>query len=314
MVLKIGVASFTLVLCSLFGLWGARASYGDPCPTGTAPALILKAPPRVAFGRATTVEFADTTAPGAAFASTTSVAITAADPSRPISRPTTQDYISVPGQSDPFVLAPGDGPALVTATWDEFGSTSCRRTASAVVQPVTGKKPTAKFDRDGGYFSAELLEPSYQTKDCEMWAPARLSLEVTNPGQRGTYVAGDPCTLTGAFGEAEKGRARGTIDGDLFKMSGYGNGGLVNLYPRGFTPAVRKFAYVVRIGTREVKRGHFWIRIRNNSDTVIYEGTDDFVNICINGNHTIRSHNRQLYCAIDGGTDREIFYRHRPKP
>lgn len=63
-----------------------------------------------------------------------------------------------------------------------------------------------------------------------------------------------------------------------------------------------------RVGWLTINRQRFWSWQR------IYEGTDAFVNYCIDGNHEIRSLNGRLYCARQTptrGPSRISFHRRR---
>ena len=71
--------------------------------------------------------------------------------------------------------------------------------------------------------------------------------------------------------------------------------------------------YTVRPGTKKVASGRFWITIVHYGGYDICEGTDEFINTCINDTHRLYSRNGRLYCHIPGGTIQTFAYKRRPK-
>jgi hypothetical protein len=56
-----------------------------------------------------------------------------------------------------------------------------------------------------------------------------------------------------------------------------------------------------------------WNRVRRVAGRDIYEGTDDFINTCINDSHRLWSRNGRLYCHVSGYYLRDTFFRKRPR-
>lgn len=80
-------------------------------------------------------------------------------------------------------------------------------------------------------------------------------------------------------------------------------GPTVELFPQKFRTATRVFGYWVVIDGKLVGKGRVWVRVVNHGNLTIWEEEDDFVNICINENKTIRKSGGRLYCTISAGVD-----------
>jgi hypothetical protein len=63
----------------------------------------------------------------------------------------------------------------------------------------------------------------------------------------------------------------------------------------------RSFTFRFSVGAQVVQRGRIRMHVVTYPSEYIHEGTDDFVNRCINENRQLKSRNLRLYCVIPGG-------------
>ena len=70
------------------------------------------------------------------------------------------------------------------------------------------------------------------------------------------------------------------------------------------------FPYRLTVGNQVVTKGTLVAHVHSTPDRIIWQGTDDFVNVCINGLHQLRSKNLRLYCVIAGNYS--VTFTRRP--
>src|SRR4051812_46980392 len=259
----------------------SAAGQGSPpaCEAASPPAWAFSAPMRLAYGRKAAVGAYENVGSSAS-SSFADVTVQAADPRRPISHSQTRTLIA--GDSVPILFERGVGSALVTAKWTERrgGSSSqdCSGSWRATVAPVAGRVPAFNVHRAPFGFTVHVMDPSITTESCDSWASGRVSLQVRGGRQNGTLVIGDTCAAAALLSHPS---TRGTVDGAEFKLSAESLPGHAAFTPVGRVAGVRSFAWVVRVGERVARRGRFWVRVRRIPGYDIFEGSDDFVNVCI---------------------------------
>ena len=107
-------------------------------------------------------------------------------------------------------------------------------------------------------------------------------------------------------------RHTGPINGPRFHMTAASSEG-ISVDGRGSEDAVRTVTYRVLLGSTVVTKGHFWIRVDRYPGYDIYEGTDEFVNTCIDDTYKLHSRDHRLYCYVPGGVIRDYYFTKRPK-
>jgi hypothetical protein len=65
-----------------------------------------------------------------------------------------------------------------------------------------------------------------------------------------------------------------------------------------------RYSILVQRGGKALARYRATVRVTSYKAVDIYEDQDDFVNYCINDNHTIYSRNHRLYCVMPAATYR----------
>ena len=217
----------------------------------------------------------------------------------------------------------GDGAAVVNARWVEriddgpskYQYHYCSRSAAAaVITPVAGRLPRVKLSRDRD--SGLTVSPSdpLTKQGCALAATEPLTVEARSGSQRATFAMTDPCEFLsddngqpGAFL-----RHTGPINGPRFHMTAASSEG-ISVDGRGSEDAVRTVTYRVLLGSTVVTKGHFWIRVDRYPGYDIYEGTDEFVNTCIDDTYKLHSRDHRLYCYVPGGVIRDYYFTKRPK-
>ena len=302
---------------------GAQAQDEAPCDTAKPPNLVLEVPARPAFGRSTSIKLALTGADSRSYYTLGEhISVQAADATRPISRPVEEDVTSVGDRTTTVTFGTGDGPAAVNARWleridDEPGNRYsyhyCSRTASAAIAPVLGRLPSVSVRRESLGLTVVARDAAAVESGCSLAALVPLTLEVSGAGQRGSFTVGDPCGAlistsldsSGAFSRS------GRSTGPVFRLK-HDDSGSITVDALGTRDAVRRFSYTARLGMTKVASGRFWIKIEHYGGYDIYEGTDEFINTCINDTHRLYSRNGRLYCHIPGGTIQTFAYKRRP--
>jgi hypothetical protein len=300
----------------------AQAQNEAPCDAAKPPNLALEVPTQPAFGRSTTIKLAPTGADSRPYYSLGEhISVQAADATRPISHPVEEDVTVVSDRTSRATFITGDGPAAVNARWleridDELGSRYsyhyCSRTASALIAPVLGRLPSVSVRRESLGLTIVPRDAAAGESGCSLAALVPLTLEVSGAGQRGSFTVGDPCgALTSTALDSSGSFSRsGRSTGPVFRLKH--DSGDITVDALGTRDAVRRFQYTVLLGTKKVASGRFWIKIDHYGGYDIYEGTDEFINICINDTHNLYSRNGRLYCHIPGGTIQTFAYRRRP--
>lgn len=222
---------------------------------------------------------------------------TAADPTKPISEPLTYSGTNPPRRSVYF--KEGDGPAVLTYQWEETpapyedDTPRCSRTVSQVVRPIAGTPPTAAVRKTR---SGVVMKVGQLCRDYYTATAGRVSISVSSRGRRTAITRNDQCSK------------RWSNKTDL---------------PRGGDWSLRRFAdrvlflpdfqksgksrleFSIRARDEILVEGRFVIETSITPSRRIYEGTDAFVNYCINESVRIWSHNGRLYCQ----TPKQARYR-----
>lgn len=177
----------------------------------------------------------------------------------------------------------------------------CARSVSVIVRIVPGRVPTLRRALEPigpGTFAWEL--PVVLDDDCSViFAAGPLVVEI---GRRRLLWRRDVCE--------ESGRRR-TVTGRAWRLEVLGGIGNAELSFDSAGPARQSLPYTIRVGRAIVERGTVAVRREQRAGRTIFEGTDDFINVCINELLTIRSSGGKLYCSIPAQTRFHVTRRGR---
>lgn len=301
---RIGVIAAALAVAALCGLpAGATAA---PCPPDTAPALTADVPFELAYGRSGSVELG--TAYGTEWSidgSDVRLVFEAADPSQQISHPfdVTQAYTGYDPPWPSLLFDPGDGSGKLTATWQQkrYGDSNspCEQSLSQSVVPLPGDPPYVRIKR-----RSYSLEFHLSCSDFSLAAGGTVGLVVSHGRQVRRVALSDQCE--GSW-DARSARASdwslaGVIDPSWFDGGGEPAEADFWLHGARAIPAAL-YKYRVVLNGVVFRRGSFMAEQIHLASRV-YEGTDAFINYCVNHNEAIRSHHGRLYCWRDPARDR----------
>jgi hypothetical protein len=208
----------------------------------------------------------------------------------------------------PIRFAEGDGSAVVGVAYEEYrfvssGEERCRRLVTTAVNPIEGRPPSLSRSvwSGGGEVQISIDKP-FRWK-CLRAAAGPVRVTFRGPGGARTVAINDQCghlTTTGGRrrGWRLRGRLRyGTFDAtfkDLFRQTGQ-----------------RTFRYKARFGGQTLASGRFIVRTKRTPGYRIYEGTDAFINVCINDLRRIWSSGGRLYCDEPPHVSRRIAFTRR---
>jgi hypothetical protein len=186
----------------------------------------------------------------------------------------------------------GQGPAVVTLAYDEsvltttLSSPVCTMSKSVQVSPIVGAVPTARFTDDPSDASILFAAPG----GCSKTRIVPATVTVTGHGAHMRAKTADACS-----GHWTR---RGSIPGVSIGWSANSRGEFV------FAPSGSNESYqvTVRVKGHVAKRGSLNAVYFVVPSKRIWEGTDAFVNYCIDGNHTVYSLHHKLYCWDLGST------------
>lgn len=161
------------------------------------------------------------------------------------------------------------------------GSQACVSTLSAPLTVIAGKRPLASFSTD--FDNSEATISFAPPGGCQVTAAVPVSVSVSGHHANLRAASVNPCS--GGWQRA------GRIPGVSFGT----NQGHVTFRPSG---ANEKFRVTVRVRGQIVKRG--WLSAVWSIDPgeKIWDGTDEFVNDCIDSSKTLYSQNGRLYCWL----------------
>jgi len=169
---------------------------------------------------------------------------------------------------------------------------------SSIVTPVAGIAPTARardaiIDTGGGAQARGIFFEFRTPANCFETAPSAVSLTIRDGEKRRTASVSDPCLwdTTARSLRAPGWRFLQTegLAGDIVAAPR-----LVPDWNKGY----HRLRYSFSVGGRPIRSGTLAIRIgQDNRPITIYQGTDDFVNYCINGGKRITSRNGRLSCT-----------------
>lgn len=236
----------------------------------------------------------------------------AANPSQPISRPFAVTSSPNSYTGPPLRFSQGDGVGKLTVTWTQsFGSPSCQESQSFLVTPVHGDNPTIGLSILRDALSGDSLH--FRISECPLdvatavVGPITIKARQVKPrgGRRTrqvTYL--DQCN--GGW-NPKQGFGRGWglngVGGPPFRAEAF-------LYPLGKRNRSLKFAFSVSVRGDIVSSGRVRSRVHYRRGRIYWEGTDAFVNICINKPLPIKSRGGRLYCKRPARVIRKVFALH----
>ncbi len=287
------------VVAAVMAIAASPAAADVPCAANSAPAYKFEKslPPKLGYGFTARFDLDFNADYAGAYVGSDAirVEVAAADPTRPISHPYAVSGAEALGGTDwddfagrfTLRLERGDGPAIVRATWQEssgydYDATTCTRTVTATVTPQQGEKLRPKVTvRSGG----RVLFDFIGADRCRDSTDASQRVTVAGMGRTRRLFARHFCSPWKPR-KADAGR---------WLLDGRGGG------PAIFRPRLRRsgtaiFSYKQLIGRRVAKRGRFRLTTVHRPRRRVWEGTDAFVNFCINGEYTIWSKGGRLFC------------------
>jgi hypothetical protein len=290
-----------VVLASTTTLARTAAAQLTPCAPGNEAATLV-APKAVAFGRTDNFHLHNT--PNDRYYDTEGQ-YAAVSPVR--GGVFANSYVAPAKRNWPIQPLTGDGDALITVTYQEYSQPDdarvdyCQRTLQTVVKIGKGKSASVNARK---YQYGETLRGSLQaSKECANTNANPLTLNLHGGGINKTFHLSDVC---GGNWKEPTFRKNGMKV--VLKNSAGGNGRPEYDVSALYLPTNRTNRYTVtlRQGSAVIKRSLIKVRWINNEGREIYEGTDAFVNVCINGNHKIYSRHLRLYCVVGAYEARKL--------
>lgn len=286
--------STAMAVAAALSCWLASGDYANgqatsPCEPSVPPALKVRTPPP-ALSWNTPLKPSwqdDFDAPNLSLGPV-EVTWAAADPTKAISEPLAYSGTVPPRRSVYF--KEGDGAAVLTYSWEETpfpfddGTPGCTRTVSQMVRPIAGTPPTAavRKTRTGLVMKVGQLCRDYYTA-----IAGTVSISVSSRGRRTAITRNDQCSKRWAnktdLPRGGEWSLRRFADRVLF-VPDFQKSGKSNL------------EFSIRARDEILVAGRFTIDTSITPSRRIYEGTDAFVNYCINESVRIWSHNGRLYC------------------
>jgi hypothetical protein len=276
------------------------------CDAGRAPELSLAAPARLAYGRSATADAGDNSDSESfwyADDSTVRASFRSSDPSRPLTFGFTDAFPADTYFKDwPVRFADGDVSGAVSMTYREYESApypasngECMRTLERSVEAIRGRAPSVSLDRALGRVEFEVYRPSA----CHRAAMGEVSITVSHGRTRRTVALNDQC---GHF------TSRGGAAYRKWELRASARYGFRTAQFRDLRRRTGQWDYRYRITAlgRTMKTGRFRVITRYRRAYRIWEGTDAFVNVCINDLRRIWSSGGRLYCDEPGFAARRI--------
>lgn len=303
----------------------APAAADEPCDPSVKPALdFFDLPPQIVSGRDVRffVDQATGSGRGNLFGFSATVTVAAADASRPIAHPYSvrHDPGVTPRQGDPLNLRldPGDGPANVSATWQENdnrpGQFTCTRT---ITQTVAGGAPgeppvfgiRAINDSDGEFLSGSgqvvgvVVGPRSL---CGLAPTGPLQLRLTSGGRARTSTLSEVCgrwsTRDGPGWSVETFTPRSNV----LDESGLQQ---IVFVPGWRSDGTRRVRYELSFGARRLAAGTISVTTDVTPDRRIYRPSDAYQNYCRNRHRRIYQSRGRKFCIQPGSVDYAVRIR-----
>lgn len=280
-------------------------------PTPTTPTLACEFPPDISVTAPTSVlggrrgTFTVTDA-GLTTDSDVTYTVAAASSSQPIHFPTSGSLPSASlGEGGAFTgtfqTQAGDGPILITVDWTQTAGDGSTCTRSATAGPITvattGVPPGLNWETND---AGDAVTFDF-TGDCELITPTPATVVLRGDGLVRRFRIPDVC---GAWSRSSgpqlpslaiSTKSAGLKAGASLYAAVVGSQNASHNYT-----LTAKFAGVTRTFRLSASVIH-------QSTMIVYEGTDAFVNYCIDDYKTVMSLNGQLYCVEPGFTDRLLL-------
>ncbi len=298
------IVGFAFVFLAGGGALAPSKAAASLCPPEVVPALVLHAPERAAYERGFSAHISRTAdghvedlrvsfqpaSKGSELASAF-----AADPNPP--KAEFEGF-----ETRTLWFARGDGPGILTASWTQKDRPSigengvlCEESKSVEIRPIRGRltrvRAELRWEKGSHEFTLELPCTAGKEEEFETVSPAPVLVSIRGAGGRKIARVPDVCldSRFKAF-ETKRWAVYRTLVGDTagIQVSSFGIR----------SPALMQFE--VRQAGRLIAKGQFRIRDRSRSSRRIYEGSDAFVNYCIDETKAIRSSHDRLYCVNPG--------------
>lgn len=298
-----------IVVCALLALLPPVAVAAEPCAPGTPQAYAVEAPAKVAFGRSFRATANETFSGGGWMLYDELIRTFSVAPLDPSKTSVTARTWSYDGREElsqefgDFRIDWGESPLIFSAAWTQSAG---QKYGKIPYQECSASESVVTYGFRG---DPARVKPSLLVE--------ALSLDVTcpvTPFYENTEVSTLPIILTinGAGG-----RSRIQIPepcGDHFpghyvaqhwewwgkEPSGGKRRNLRLLVRPHHLPKSKTLHFKVRQGNVKFGQGRFKAVTFGRPRRVIHEGSDAFVNYCINQTRKIRSHRGRLYCVYPG--------------
>jgi hypothetical protein len=267
------------------------------CPAGTPLALNLRAPANIAYGRDATVPVVNNSSQTPASATLAMQSTSDATPF--YSYNFTKSDLDAGELDFDIQLYRGDSPTRITLTDQQGESDSstiqCIEQVSALVTATPGNTPGAHLndslddDPNGVGISFSALG------GCALTRTMPEQITVRGSGANATLSTRDECS-------DHSWRVSGHIPGVYSTRRLQTSGSMVEFHDAGNLN--RDYRLTVKVGDRIIHRGWLHSAYFNQPAQRVFQGTDAFVNYCIDQSKTIHSYHLSLFCWRPGNTQR----------
>jgi hypothetical protein len=206
-----------------------------------------------------------------------------------------------------LTASPGVGALTVEVSYDatymdyNTGQNSvCRQTETAVVEAVDGARPRFEVIPFVGKVRDDVRFQVRPTRSCAEGLPGKVSF-VLRARRRTVFSASDICPDYGVL------RRRGPkLPNVEVRDANRERTAAMVIGLRGKHTFARRYRFHVLVGSTVIARRWLLVRQRYHKAYRVWEGTDSFINYCINQGRPIYSSNLRLYCVSPGYASRTI--------
>lgn len=298
-----------------------------PCPSGTPAAFELAAPSTVAYGRTFRAQFSATSVEGwyswgsaigmnGVLLEPGTLSFGSISPEDRLGDRFTKIITKEFGESPLVAFEPGEGAGEFTASWTQARGQpesrfepfeECQETKSIETRPIRGNLAhvRAAIVRELGdsVFQLSLSCPGQKESEGGFFDITRasitpISIQVRGAGANRKTTLSDICEFdyrqkleTRPWQAYLESRSRNErhLDEQVFTVE-------PNFSNKGAAP----MHFRVTQGSKLLAAGRFKMEGRFRPSRKIWEGSDAFVNYCINETRTLRSHHGRLFCVYPG--------------
>jgi hypothetical protein len=217
----------------------------------------------------------------------------------------------------------GEGPGVFSVSWTQGHGAryanpptykECTATTSVTTVPIEGKlgrvRPTLDYSHGNSYLRLTMRCPGVRLEEIDQSSSTPLHVVIQGAGARRSVLAPDVC----GEGGGPTFRTRHWAGGVVSFSTHRAQGDVLTIKAKALDDQPKVIRFKVSQAGKPLGSGHVTAETYSKAGKFIYEGSDAFVNYCIDHGQEINSINHRLYCIFPGYSRSYITGLHWSSP